>query len=71
MSGLESELADALADCPQVALLMAAVTGNRAVRARRAPQASLCHELVTLVRRKATPTGVLIVLEDADRATLD
>jgi predicted ATPase len=54
--------------------MMRAVMGNRVARTRRAPQASLCHELLTLIRSKATPTGGLIILEDieaADRATLD
>jgi predicted ATPase len=74
LRGLESEPTDALADYPQIALMMRAVMGNRATRSQRAPQASLCHELLTLIRHKAPPTGGLIILEDveaADRATLD
>jgi predicted ATPase len=74
LSGLGTETNDALADYPQVALMLRTVMGSRVARRRRASQVSLCRELITLVRDSTTPAGVLVVLEDieaADRATLD
>ena len=66
--------ADALADCPLTASMLESVASDGNGATLHAPSASLCHELLALVRSKATLADALVVLENieaADKATLD